>query len=71
MIRKLMMMIMTIFINIGQKTSKRDTCATRQKIRFWAKKIFFLKIEEKNARTKTKVSLDWNGQKLFRTIEKT
>merc|ERR1711947_34520 len=42
-----------------------------RKIRFWAKKIFFFKIEKKNARTKTKVFLDSNGHNFFRTVEKT
>ena len=41
-----------------------------RKIRFWAKKIVFLKIK-KIARTKEKVFFDSNGHKLFRTIEKT
>ena len=31
----------------------------------------FLKNRKENARTKTKVFLDWNGHNLFRTIEKT
>ena len=34
-------------------------------------KNYFFKNRKNNARTKTKVFLDCNGQKLFRTIEKT
>ena len=48
----------------------KDTVNLPKKFDFGAKNIF-LKIEKNNARTKTKVFLDSNGQKLFRTIEKT